>query len=321
MYIYIGEIAEKTPSVDPAIKSEKIDALFKTESDIQGIVVTTRNWPVGLVMKSHFYQNIGKKFGFDLFMGRSIELLMNDKPLVVDYFEKITTVSSLAMSRNPNSIYDFIIVINDGKYFGTVSIQSLLTKLAEIQINQAKFTNPLTGLPGNSVIEEQLTTALGKQEYSILYIDLDYFKTYNDTYGFKQGDELLRETSKILNENLSDENFAFLGHIGGDDFIIVLHHHYYEEVCKTIIHDFDNNIKYYYHQEDYDRGYVYSENRNGLLEDIPIVNISIAVITNKYRKYHSITEVAEQAAKIKKLCKENKKSCFSSTDDMPLPCC
>jgi diguanylate cyclase (GGDEF)-like protein len=52
---------------------------------------------------------------------------------------------------------------------------------------------------------------------------LDHFKAYNDTYGFKKGDEVLQATADLLKRTF-EKTGIFLGHIGGDDFIAVLNH-------------------------------------------------------------------------------------------------
>lgn len=313
MPVYIGELSEPTPSVDPSVKSEVIQTIFNDSTDnIEGIVVATKKEPIGLVMKSHFYVKLGKKFGFDLYMGRPIELIMDTNPLIVDYFQDLAHVSSIAMSRRRENVYDDIVITKNNNYYGTVSVKNMLLKLAEVQVSQAKYTNPLTGLPGNNIIEQELNSILKVKKYCVLYVDLDYFKAYNDIYGFKKGDDLICETAHILCKHTASEDGVFVGHIGGDDFITILNHHNYKAICKKIIEDFDETIKKFYKAEDYNRGYIYAENRKGTYEDIPIVSISIAVISNLYEEYSCASELAEVAARIKKECKKKKKSCFGT---------
>ena len=56
-------------------------------------------------------------------------------------------------------------------------------------------------------------------------MDLDKFKALNDTYGFERGDEIIRETAKILLHAMRELGTVtdFLGHIGGDDFVLITH--------------------------------------------------------------------------------------------------
>lgn len=59
--------------------------------------------------------------------------------------------------------------------------------------------------------------------FSLLYIDLDRFKAYNEYFGYKKGDEIIQLTAEILTDRL--ENGGFIGQIGGDDYIVILNHY------------------------------------------------------------------------------------------------
>jgi diguanylate cyclase (GGDEF)-like protein len=55
------------------------------------------------------------------------------------------------------------------------------------------------------------------------YADLDYFKWFNDRYGFQKGDQMIQFTADVLQQSISacGHPYDFVGHIGGDDFIII----------------------------------------------------------------------------------------------------
>ena len=81
--------------------------------------------------------------------------------------------------------------------------------------------SPLTGLPGNIQIHAELKKEFQKtKNFSVLYLDLDNFKAYNDVYGFLKGDQIIEFTAQIITQCVHEkfpEN-SFIGHIGGDDF-------------------------------------------------------------------------------------------------------
>ena len=83
-----------------------------------------------------------------------------------------------------------------------VSIRELLLKLVDTQVAIASFLNPLSSLPGNKLIDEKLEEALQLSQYSLIYFDLDHFKSYNDTYGFNKGDKILRYLTEILKRHI-----------------------------------------------------------------------------------------------------------------------
>ncbi|OAS86651.1 MULTISPECIES: GGDEF domain-containing protein [Metabacillus] len=310
----IGDISEKVPVVSLTTKSAEVNLLFEVNPDLEGILVVEDDKPAGLVMKSQFYRKISTKYGFDLFMGRPINLVMDTNPLIVEFFDPITLVSSKAMARSQKNLYDYVVVLQNERLHGIVSIKNLLIKLAEIQVNQAMYTNPLSGLPGNVLIEEKMLDYLqnGTKPFSLLYLDLDHFKEYNDTYGFKKGDLLIKEVSNLLSKYvlLNNHEDSFVGHIGGDDFVAILPNHNFEPTCQAIMQEFRNRIKEYYDDNDWKNKYVFTKDRNGHFGNIPLVTLSIAVVTNEYHTYISIDEISKIASDVKKQCKSYDDSCY-----------
>ena len=103
---------------------------------------------------------------------------------------------------------------------------------------------------------------------------------------------------------------CFLGHIGGDDFIAVVDHHDIRSICESLIHDFDQIINDFYSSNHLSQHYVLAENRQGILEKIALVSLSIAIVTNKNRAFESVEELVEYAAVVKRKCKSVSGSCY-----------
>ena len=98
-------------------------------------------------------------------------------------------------------------------------------KEAEAQIHQLAFYDPLTQLPNRRLLLERLHQAFGTsarsgQHGAVLFLDLDNFKTLNDTKGHEIGDLLLAEVAKRLNACVSDGDTV--ARLGGDEFVVVL---------------------------------------------------------------------------------------------------
>lgn len=166
--------------------------------------------------------------------------------------------------------------------------------------------SPLTGLPGNIQIQVELRKRLlKKEEFAILYFDLDNFKEYNDTYGFLKGDEVIKFTAKTILRIMHQYKLedSFVGHIGGDDFVGIISDIDYEKLCQDIIMVFDNNIKEYFNKEDIEKGYLEVENRKGIIEQFPITAISIGVVKVNPGEYKNPLEIGEVGAQVKHLAK------------------
>lgn len=174
--------------------------------------------------------------------------------------------------------------------------------------------SPLTKLPGNVPIQSELRKRLlKKQEFAVLYFDLDNFKAYNDTYGFLGGDEIIKQTARIILRNVnSDENIHnFVGHIGGDDFVAFVTNENYEEICQNIIVEFDKKILDYFSDEDKERGYLEVPNRKGIIEEFPLVSISIGVVEVSKGRFHNVLEIGEVGAQVKHLAKVTPGSAYA----------
>lgn len=175
--------------------------------------------------------------------------------------------------------------------------------------------SPLTGLPGNTQIQAELKKRLAREkEFIVLYLDLDDFKAYNDVYGFLKGDEIIKFTARTILENVNNiaNSNAFVGHIGGDDFVAILDENTnYEEICRNIIAQFDKGVKYFFTEEDYNRGYLKIQNRKGKMEHFFLTAISIGVVQVESGKYSNVLEIGEVGAQVKHIAKKYKGSCYA----------
>ena len=98
-------------------------------------------------------------------------------------------------------------------------------KLAEEQIRNLGFYDPLTGLPNRRLLMDRLQQTLAasirrRRRGALLFIDVDNFKTLNDTLGHKMGDLLLRELARRLQDSVRDSDTV--ARLGGDEFVIIL---------------------------------------------------------------------------------------------------
>jgi len=181
-------------------------------------------------------------------------------------------------------------------------------------INTNRRISPLTGLPGNVQIHAELKKRLmSKETFSVLYLDLDNFKAYNDVYGFLKGDEIIKFTANTILRNVHTGSNVenFVGHIGGDDFIAIVDNDCYEEICQNIILEFDKGVKNYFTEEDLERGFLEVPNRKCVIEQFPITSISIGVVVVDRTQYANILEIGEVGAQVKHIAKTTMGSSYA----------
>lgn len=163
--------------------------------------------------------------------------------------------------------------------------------------------NSLTRLPGNKAIEHTSRLQLASDKpFSLMYLDIDNFKAFNDTYGYLRGDGVLLHTARILRDCVLryGEREDFIGHVGGDDFVIITRPQKHEAIANAIIREFDRLIPFHYDSKDRETGYLIVKDRQNNVIHAPLMGISIAIVNNVHRKISSVIELTEIASEIKK---------------------
>lgn len=167
--------------------------------------------------------------------------------------------------------------------------------------------NPLTRLPGNISINHEIQERIdGKKEFAFGYADLDYFKPFNDCYGFSRGDEVIKVTGRIVLGVIKSKQpqGSFVGHVGGDDFVFIIDTALAEEAASEIIKAFDSLIPAMYDPTDVQQGFIKSFDRKGKASQFPVMGISIGIVETRSRAFTHYGEITEIAAEMKKFAKQ-----------------
>ncbi len=195
----------------------------------------------------------------------------------------------------------------------------MTTELAKMK-ERAENANPLTKLPGNIVIMEEVEKRIKQSlKFTVIYCDLDNFKAFNDKYGIHKGDDAITMTGDIFREAIRGHGGEddFVGHEGGDDFLLLTTPERAKAVAKYIIAEFDKRVRSLYDEEDLSRGHIVAHARDGSVKQFPIMTISLAGVTNQHHEIKSYAEVTNIAALVKKKAKKEPRSCFVIEDEPP----
>ena len=166
--------------------------------------------------------------------------------------------------------------------------------------------SPLTGLPGNVQIHAELKKRISNKEaFTVLYLDLDNFKAYNDVYGFLKGDQIIEYTANVILHGIHGniDGNTFVGHIGGDDFIAIIPGTSAERLCQNILASFDNGVEKFFTDNDIEKGYIEVANRKGIIEQFPLTSLSIGVVVVDEGRFSNILEIGEVGAQVKHAAK------------------
>lgn len=299
----IENLCTHTTTISPATPVQDVFHMFKNNPHCFGLCITEGDVPKGIITKEKLALKLSGQYGFALYQNKPISHVMDKDFMSVDCGTPVSIVSAKAMARANDRLYDFIVVKKQGKYLGTVTIRDLLTKATEIEIAAAKHQNPLTGLPGNLIIEENLQQCISSgKSYSIAYLDIDNFKAYNDVYGFENGDRVLKLLARVILRHI--DQGEFVGHIGGDDFVIIVKEHVEEDFFQHIVSDFEREVLSFYSQSDIENGYITAANRQNIIERFPLTTLTVAAVNNKQEAFEDMFELTEALAVLKRQKKQ-----------------
>jgi diguanylate cyclase (GGDEF)-like protein len=184
-------------------------------------------------------------------------------------------------------------------------------------LNRASDTrslSPMTGLAGNVAIEDEIERRVaGGDSFAILYVDLDRFKAYNDRYGFLRGDEVIKQTGRVIERTVGEVTGGdgFVGHAGGDDFVVVVPPDSATTVAQRLVQAFDEMIPSLYDDVDRSNGYIEVTNRRGDLQRFPLLTLSIGIASTEKRAFRHYAEAVTVAMEMKQYTKETGASSWS----------
>lgn len=97
---------------------------------------------------------------------------------------------------------------------------------ANKKLEHLSYIDELTGIPNRRIFNEFIKTQWSQcsqegEPLSMILLDIDYFKSYNDSYGHLQGDECLRKVARALADSVKHSS-DFIGRFGGEEFGIIL---------------------------------------------------------------------------------------------------
>lgn len=268
-------------------------------------VVNDQNQVCGLVWRDEFMTLYASRYGRDLHGRKPIQLFMDHSPLMADINLPLKTLSQLITSQENQQQQSMFIITEDGLYRGVGSLLDLLRQITEMQITMARHANPLSGLPGNVPLSEQINDALKKQrDVTVCYFDLDNFKPYNDIYGYSKGDKVIGKTAALLTQHVNPE-LDFVGHVGGDDFIVVFESADWRLRVERILRDFEGLYPELYNQEHLDAGGITAQDRYGNPMFYPLLALSTGAVTiSDFATIQSEADLAEYASSAKSAAKK-----------------
>jgi diguanylate cyclase (GGDEF)-like protein len=284
----------------------KVGDYFQQHSNLIALpVLNNQNQPIGIIWKDEFMTMFASRYGRDLHGRKPIQLFMDNKPITADIDMPLRTLSQLITSRAQNQQHSAFIITENSQYRGLGNIMDLLRQITDLQIISARHANPLSGLPGNVPISENITESIKNNLNAVIcYFDLDNFKPYNDIYGFSMGDKIISATAKTICAEVDLEN-DFVGHVGGDDFIVIFTSENWQQRCQLILESFKAQHSDFYTEEHIAAGGMDALDRKNNPTFYKLLSLSIgAVALNDFDEIKTEANLADLATKAKSAAKK-----------------
>jgi GGDEF domain-containing protein len=228
--------------------------------------------------------------------------------LKLDAFTAIVPVTVLSADHHQEQVQEWFGAGADEVVTGLFSPAEQRARLDAMLVRTERdvSVHPSTRLPGTTEIEREIRRRLeSAQEFAVCYADLDHFKEFNDRYSYYDGDRVIYLLSRILHDVVKGllGPRGFVGHIGGDDFIFIIEAAEISPVCSEILDVFDTLIPLQYNEQDRRAGYFFGKDRRGQLHRVPLMTLSIGIVTNRHRGFAHPAQVSELATEMKSYAK------------------
>lgn len=178
----------------------------------------------------------------------------------------------------------------------------LRVQRAIMRAEQQSLTDPRSGLPAGKLIEEQLRHIIRQQNWAYMDIRIKHFEPFKETYGFVAGDDVLRFTAMLIGEVLDELGTAsdFVGHAGGDSFVIVTADEVASAIRERLKNRFREEVLSHYNFLDREQGYIRIVNKDGKIEQSPLMKLAVGVVSPTDYQFADIREITELAAEARR---------------------
>lgn len=287
------QMVQTVPPVTPQTLNEDVFERFEKQPEqIVLPVIHDDGTPLGLINRYSLVDRFARPFRREIYGKRPCTQFMNVNPICVDHAMPVQELGQLLGRAEHYQLVDGFIITENARYLGIGSSQALMSLITEMQIHAARYANPITQLPGNVPINEHIDRLLKNEvEFVACYCDLDHFKPYNDSYGYRKGDQIIQTLAVILGRQVNVQ-LDFIGHIGGDDFILLMQSPDWEKRCQAILAAFDAEIPRFVSGENLQQHGFFAEDRRGNQAFHPLPALSIGALVVEPRLYPSHHEVS-----------------------------
>lgn len=296
-------LAIPVPDVPDVTPVGQVVEMFRMHPTCTALAVTTDGHPVGVVRRDELLILLSKPLHPEVYNRKPVSAVMDANAVRIDARARLEQVSRLVTGQSDAGRRDDFIITRHGSYLGMGRMIDLLRQITAQQIQAAKHSNPLTGLPGNREIQSHLNQWLTRrQPFVACHLDLDHFKFFNDTYGYARGDQVLMHVAETL-VRTARQRIDFVGHVGGDDYVFLLRSQDWSLRLVSLLEDLAASLLNFYDSEHREAGCILGRDRDGQEQKFALLSASVAVVQIDGAPGVTAELVAERLRRAKKAAK------------------
>ncbi|MEG1117165.1 MAG: EAL domain-containing protein, partial [Janthinobacterium sp.] len=177
----IRKLLHRVAAVSPQVNNNEVYDIFLKDPKLMIIPVVDDGMPLGLISRFEMIDHFARPSQRELYGKKSCSLFMDATPLIADHETSLQELSYTMVQSDAHHLFNGFIITEHGRYLGMGTGHDLMREITQMQINAARYANPLTQLPGNVPINEHIDRLLHSgSRFWVCYCDLDHFKPFND---------------------------------------------------------------------------------------------------------------------------------------------
>jgi diguanylate cyclase (GGDEF)-like protein len=219
----VADLVRPADIMPESATSDQVRQAFVDAQEVTGVVLVDGNGrPRWSVDRSRFLLAVTGPYGHALHAGRPAARHADPPRTIRADASSIQLLEAVGETEGSRAGDDVVVVDPAGRCVGIVRLTEVVRGVAEAKVEQAAALNPLTRLPGTGVVTREIDRRIERGEmFVVSWLDVDAFKTVNDTKGFAAGDDLIRAIGQVLSDVAARLADVRVAHVGGDDFLVL----------------------------------------------------------------------------------------------------
>jgi EAL domain-containing protein (putative c-di-GMP-specific phosphodiesterase class I)/GGDEF domain-containing protein len=224
----------------------------------------------------------------------------DDAPIRVEARLELGDLTALLVESDARRIADGFVIVSQGRYLGMGATADVMRALQTSRVLAARYTNPLTLLPGQVPINEHLERLLaGRGAFSAWFVEVDQLRGLNDAVGFQQGDALIHSTARML-ESQCQPGVDFAGHVAGARFAMLLQSDDWLTRARRAVQAWPAVLEEHVPPEILEVGYFSARTRDGQDRVRPLPRLCVGilpVLPGVFESRHEVVQAVREAVR------------------------